>query len=164
MGEKTKRLPALLKAADIAAMPVHTHQHSINRNAVRISRSLGDATGLKSMGIHLVTVPPGRDSTEYHVHHQDEEWLYILSGRGIAEIGDEKHEIGAGDFMGLAAGGEPHSMSNPFDEDLVYLMGGNRWPFDVADYPRKRKRRYRVDGVNTAVEWDSLTPPPDAKK
>lgn len=45
-----------------------------------LKKSAIDATGLKSMGIHLITVEPGRDSTEHHFHHFEEEAIYVLSG------------------------------------------------------------------------------------
>jgi len=35
-------------------------------------------------------------------------------------------------------------------------VGGNRLPFDVCDYPRLRKRRYRIDGEGEYVDWDKL--------
>jgi len=47
-----------------------------------------------------------------------------LSGRGIAEIGDEEVEVGPGDFMGFATPSSAHHLRNRFDVDLVYLMGG----------------------------------------
>ena len=98
----------------------------------------------------------GRTSSVHHFHHHDEEWVYILSGHGVAEIGDGKLDVGAGDFMGFVAGSLPHSLVNPNAEDLVYLVGGNRLPFDVCDYPRVRMRRYRTNGVNEYVSWDAL--------
>jgi uncharacterized cupin superfamily protein len=80
----------------------------------------------------------------------------VLSGRGIANIGDAQHDIGAGDFMGFSAGSAPHNLHNPHAEDLVYLVGGNRWPFDVCDYPRVGKRRYRFNGKSVFVDADVL--------
>lgn len=150
----------LLKANQIAAQSEQVFVHKLNPQAVRHTRSLGDLTGLVSLGVHLVRLVPGRESTEFHFHVHDEEWIYILSGRGMAEIGDKKFEVGAGDFMGFAAGSLPHAMSNPFEVDLVYLVGGNRLPFDICDYPRLRKRRYRVNGKNEFVDWDSPDKPP----
>jgi uncharacterized cupin superfamily protein len=88
-----------------------------------------------------------------------EEWVYILSGRGMAEIGSERVEVGAGDFMGFVAGSLPHAMANPFGDELVYLVGGNRLPFDICEYPRLRKRRYRVNGKNEFVDWDGTEKP-----
>ena len=83
--------------------------------------------------------------------------MYILNGSGIAEIGGKKYKIGAGDFMGFTAPSLPHAMRNPHKTDLVYLVGGNRWPLDVCDYPRIKKRRYRMNGDNTYLDLAALT-------
>lgn len=133
----------LLTAAAIAALPESTFVHPLNPRAIRHGRSLGDAVGFEHIGVHLVRVEPGHDSTQYHVHQAEEEFIYILSGRGLAEIGDETVEVGPGDFMGFAVGGLAHSLSNPFTEDLVYLVGGMRLEFDICDYPRVNTRMYR---------------------
>ncbi|MBD2231611.1 cupin domain-containing protein [Phormidium tenue] len=133
----------LMTAAAIAALPESTFVHPLNPRAIRHGRSLGDAVGFEHIGVHLVRVEPGHDSTQYHVHQAEEEFIYILSGRGLAEIGDETVEVGPGDFMGFAAGGLAHSLSNPFTEDLVYLVGGMRLEFDICDYPKVNTRLYR---------------------
>jgi uncharacterized cupin superfamily protein len=156
MSSTAPRAPALLKADEVTALPEKRFVHQLNPGAVRLTRSLGDATGLTSLGVHLVRLTPGRESTEYHFHHQDEEWIYILSGRGMTVIGDEETAVGPGDFMGFVAGSAPHTLKNPHAEDLVYLVGGNRLPFDVCDYPRLKKRRYRVNGEAEYVDWDKL--------
>ena len=150
----TGRPRPLLKAAHIDAMPEHARVHALDSAVVRHSRSLGDAVGLKTLGVHLVRLRPGQVSTVYHFHHHDEEWIYVLSGRGIAEIGEHTLEVGPGDFMGFVPRSDPHLLRNPNQELLVYLVGGNRLPFDVCDYPRLKKRRYRIDGKNEYVSWD----------
>ncbi len=152
-----KKTPALHTAAAIRRMKQEKFVHFLNPGAIRYTRSLGDAAGLKTIGVHLVRLKQGDASTEYHFHHQDEEWVYILSGRGIAEIGGRKHKIGAGDFMGFTAPSEPHGMTNPYKADLVYLVGGNRYALDVCDYPRIGKRRYRMNGDNDYLDMRSLT-------
>lgn len=154
----SNRKPALLKAQSIKRLKENKFTHALNHKAVRYTRSLGDATGLSTIGVHLVRVKPGDDSTVFHFHHQDEEWVYILSGRGVAEIGNQKIEVGAGDFMGFVAGSEPHGMHNPYRVDLVYLVGGNRCPLDVCDYPKLGKRRYRMNGDNQYVDLAALSP------
>jgi uncharacterized cupin superfamily protein len=146
----------LLSAERIKALPENRFVHPLDAGAVRYTRSLGDATGLASLGVHLVRLAPGAASTAYHFHHHDEEWIYVLSGRGVAEIGDEKFDVGPGDFMGFIAGSLPHLLTNTHREDFVYLVGGNRLPYDVCDYPRIRKRRYRVNGQNEYVSWDAV--------
>ncbi len=146
----------LLTAAQIAAMPEKAHQHKFNANGVRLTRSIGDAVGMSQAGVHLVRVESGRDSTEYHTHAHDEEWVYILSGRGVADIDGRKTEVGPGDFMGFVAGSVPHGMTNPYPEDLVYLVGGTRHAYDVVDYPRSGIRSYKYDGRRDDVKTEKL--------
>ena len=146
----------LLTAAAVETLEARRHVHQFNDNAVRHTRSLGDLVGMSKLGVHLVRLEPGHDSTQLHFHHQDEEFLYILEGRGIATLGDDKREVGPGDFMGFTAPSVPHMLTNPFDVDLVYLMCGQRNAIDVCDYPSIRKRMYRIDGTKEAVEWENL--------
>jgi uncharacterized cupin superfamily protein len=149
---RTPRL--LLRRAEIEALAEHRHVHQFNDAAVRLTRTLGTVAGLERIGIHLVRLPPGCDSTQFHTHSADEEFLYILDGRAVAEIGDGAWEVGPGDFIGFPAPGPAHNLRNDFDEDCTYLVGGERNPLDVVDYPRirrtmlKRPRRY--------VDWDDL--------
>ena len=146
----------LLRAEAIAEMEQDIRIHQFNNNAVRHTRSLGDLLGLETLGVHLVRVESGKESTQFHSHHIDEEFLYILSGRGIAEIGEESFEVGPGDFMGFTANSLPHTLVNPYAEDLTYLMAGNRNSIDVCDYPRIRRRMYRTNGKKEFVDLDSL--------
>ena len=110
-------------------------------------RSLGDAAGLQRLGFHLLRVPPGKESFVYHSHYTEEEFIYILEGRGIAEIGDEEFEVGPGDFLGFPTPSVGHHLKNPFAEELVYLSGGERNRSEIADFPRAGKRLVRV-GMN----------------
>jgi len=146
----------LLRAAEIAEMQQDTRIHQFNNNAVRHTRALGDLLGLESLCVHLVRVEPGRESTQFHSHQVDEEFIYILSGQGIAEIGEETFEVGPGDFMGFIAHSLPHTLTNPYAEDLTYLMAGNRNSIDICDYPRIRRRMYRTNGKKEFVDWDSI--------
>ncbi len=126
----------LLTAAQIEQAPeIHVRQ-PFNPNSEVHLRSLGQATGLARQQIAIGRVPPGRESFCYHFHTRDEEFLYIISGRGRAEIGEEMFEVGPGDFMGFTAPSPGHHLLNPYQEDLVYLMGGERSPLEVARFPR----------------------------
>jgi uncharacterized cupin superfamily protein len=58
-------------------------------------------------------MPPGKESFVYHSHHREEEWIYVLSGRGVAEIDGEEFEVGAGDFMGFPARKSPTISATP---------------------------------------------------
>lgn len=140
----------LLKATEIDAMEPQRSVHPLNERAVRLKRSLSEMTGLSQFGFHLVTLQPGYESTEYHRHLYEEECIYILSGKGEAIIGDQVHEVGAGDFMGFARGGAAHTLSNTGHIPLVLIVAGQRLEHDVCDYPRKGKRLYAA-GANKVI-------------
>jgi len=140
----------LLTAEDIAAMAGLAKTHFQNPNAQRINKSLGDLTGLTGLGIHLIEVKPGFETTEFHVHYQEDEAVYILDGSGEAEIGDERIPVKAGDFLGYRKGGLAHTIHNTGSEILRCLVIGQRLDVDVADYPRKAQRIYRPKGM----DWD----------
>ena len=152
----TTRHP-LLRKKDIEALPEEARPHPLDSSLVRHTRSLGDAVGLTRMGVHLVRLRKGATSSVYHRHYQDEEWVYVLSGRAVADIGGEKHEVGPGDFMGFPGGSPAHNLHNPHDEEFVYLVAGDHSQFDICDYPRHGKRRYRIDGKNVYVDADVVS-------
>lgn len=146
--------PYLVKASKIQELPEQRFQHSLNANAVRHTKSIGDWVGLERLGVHLVRVEPGQDTTQFHYHHQEEEFIYILSGQGITTIGEAEYKVGPGDFMGFTAPSQPHSLSNPFDQDLVYLMGGERCSVDICDYPKLQQRLIRNGEDRQLYHWD----------
>jgi uncharacterized cupin superfamily protein len=131
-------------AGAVATSPVVGH--FLNPEARRRTMSLGDAAGLRGIGVHLTILAPGDTSTEQHVHTRGEEFIYIVSGRGTVLLDSERHAVQAGDFLGFPAGGPAHGMLNTGSEDLVYLVGGDRPDFDVVDYPRLGKRLYLYQG------------------
>lgn len=155
--------PHLLTAEQIAALAETESQHQFNANAIRYSRALSDATGMQRLGVHLVRLESGRDSTQHHYHDNDEEFIYVISGRGEARIGDEIRPVQAGDFMGFACGSAPHSLHNPHNEDLVYLMGGERNGNDVVHYPDIRKSLIKTAGQRLSANWEDLQPHPPKK-
>jgi len=105
--------------------------------------------GLKRTGVNLGRIPAGKESFVYHLHHAEEEWVYIISGRGIAEIDGSEYEVSPGDFMGFPTPSVAHHLRNPFSEDLVYLMGGENRDMEVADFPKLGKRMIRrIDGID----------------
>ncbi|MGH1369116.1 MAG: cupin domain-containing protein [Maritimibacter sp.] len=137
----------LLTQEDINAMQGLAKTHFLNPNAIRINKSLGDATGLTGLGIHLIEVATGHETTEHHLHHHEDEAVYVISGRATAYIGETETNIGPGDFIGYRKGGLAHSITNTGDETLRLLVIGERLAHDVGDYPRQEKRIYRQKGL-----------------
>ena len=113
--------------------------------------------GLKNIGFHLITVLPGRDSTEYHKHYYEEECIYVLSGIGVANIDGTRYNIAAGDFLGFPRGEVAHALSNNGTEPLVCLVAGQRLDQDVCDYPNVGKRLYINSGERNLVDFNNIT-------
>ncbi len=132
----------VLHAAEIEEQ-AEGFSHPWNPNSLMTGTRMSRLTGLQRVGVSKVTVPAGKESFIYHSHQCEEEWIYILSGKGIARINDKEYEVTAGDFMGFPTPAIAHHLTNPFDEDLVYLMGGESNYVEIADFPDIGKRMVR---------------------
>ncbi len=137
----------IVTAEEIAAMEGLRKAHFLNPDAQRANKSLGDLTGLTGLGFHVIEVEPGYASTEHHVHHFEDECVYILAGTATAYVGDEEFQVKAGDFIGYRKGGLPHALKNTGSETLRCIVAGQRLAHDVGDYPRLGKRLYRNEGM-----------------
>jgi len=139
----------LVRASDRAAIREESQKHPLNPDSEIHGWSLSELTGLVRLGVHLIRIPPGKESFVYHSHRLEEEWLFALSGRAVAEVSDRMIELGPGDFLGFATPSVAHHLRNPYAEDFVYLTGGERREMEVADFPRLGKRLVRVGGEAT---------------
>jgi uncharacterized cupin superfamily protein len=148
----------LIRANEVKELQERTISHPLNPNSELCGVSLSDQVGMQRVGFHLVRIPPGKESFIYHSHQFEEEFIYVLSGRGIAEIDDEEFEVGVGDFMGFPTPSVAHHLRNPFNEDLVYLMGGERREIEIADFPRLKKRLFVKGKEAQVADWDDLKP------
>lgn len=142
----------IIRKSDIDEMEGLAKTHFLNDNAKRINKSLGDQVGLTQLGFHIIEIQPGFDSTEYHVHHGEDECTYVLSGTGTVTIDDADEAIGPGDFIGYPAGGSPHTMKNTGTEVLRCIVVGQRLSAELVEYPRLGKRLYRHAGGADLVD------------
>lgn len=139
--------------------------HFLNENAQRVNKSLGDLTGLSQIGFHIIEVQPGKETTEFHRHYHEEECVYVLAGNAEAQIGEERYQVSAGDFIGYRAGGAAHSLKNIGSELLRCIVVGQRSEHDVADYPKLKKRIYRHKDLPwNLVDIDTIEVPIAGKK
>ncbi|HEV7732536.1 MAG TPA: cupin domain-containing protein [Candidatus Binatia bacterium] len=152
----TDRSPLLLHAADIAASDEMTFRHPLNPASEIHLRMISGVVGLQRVVLTIGRVPPGRESFVYHSHQHEEEFVFILGGRGLLEIDGTEHEVGPGDFAGFPTPSAAHQLRNPFDTDLVYLMGGERREMEVADFPRLGKRLVRSGSEMQVVDTADL--------
>ena len=89
--------------------------------------------------MRLVEIAAGGRSTVLHTHDRTDEWVFILAGRAVAQVGEAEFEVGSDDFIGYPAGGPAHLLTAL--EPLMYLVGGQVDASDVVTYPLQRKRR-----------------------
>ncbi|MEQ8963557.1 MAG: cupin domain-containing protein [Coleofasciculus sp. C2-GNP5-27] len=132
----------ILQAKQIADS-MQTFSHPWNPNSEISGTYLGRTVGLKRTGVNFARIAPGKESFVYHSHYREEEWIYILSGKGIAEIDGDEFEVVSGDFMGFPTPSVAHHLRNTGDEDLVYLMGGENLDIEIAEFPKLGKRMLR---------------------
>jgi len=146
----------LITSAAIGEMPWQAKTHLLNPNAVRLAKSLGEASGLTQLGFHLMTVMPGHEYSEYHRHLYEEQCFYIVSGCGEAIIDEQRYPIGPGDFLGFPRNGFAHTMWNSGTEPLVFLAARTMLEQDVCDYPRRNKRLYMTGPEEALVDFSDV--------
>jgi uncharacterized cupin superfamily protein len=146
----SRRKAVVVPAAEVVRAEVPYVQR-LNPRCRFYGTPLAVQAGLARTGVARGRIPPGGESFAYHAHLREEEWIYILAGRARARIDGELIELVPGDFVGFPAPQVPHLLTNPYDEDCVYLMGGERTgAVDILDYPDLGKRYALVRGENTA--------------
>jgi uncharacterized cupin superfamily protein len=137
--------PYLVHAAAIKAEE-RTFSHPWNAKSELTGTHLSRLTGLQRSGVSIVRIAPGKESFAYHSHTTEEEWLYIMSGSGQAEIDGKTYAVGPGDFMGFPTPGVAHHLVNTGNEMLVYLMGGENKAVEIAEFPKLGKLMVRRKG------------------
>ncbi len=151
------KLKPLWRAGEIAPT-LRPFTQRLNPNSLFRAAALSRLAGMSRAHVSLVRLPPGKDSFAYHAHLLEEEWIYILSGRAIAEIDGKSTEVTAGDFMGFATPSVPHLLRNTFEEECSYLMGGEDKAIDVLTYPKDDKR-YLLMQTEKGTEFYELGEP-----
>ncbi len=149
--------PKVLWKPDEILGRARAYEQQLNPDSRFVGTSLSRLAGLRRVQVSLARIPPGKDSFAYHAHLLEEEWMYVVSGQGIAEVDGIEQSIGPGDFLGFAAPGVPHLVKNRGSEELVYLMGGEDHPLDVLDYPKLGKR-YLLARTPSGTDFIELGP------
>ncbi|WP_135821582.1 cupin domain-containing protein [Halostella litorea] len=81
--------------------------------------STPEVTGGERFSAGVVRLEPGKGH-ERHTHPDSDEILYVISGTGEQELGDERREITAGELVFVPEGVE-HGTENTGWEPLVLL-------------------------------------------
>ncbi|MBD1997878.1 cupin domain-containing protein [Leptolyngbya sp. FACHB-541] len=153
----TDQHPLLLQSKQIVEN-LQNFSHPWNPNSELAGMQLGKTVGLQRTGVNFIKVPPGKESFIYHSHHREEEWIYVLSGDGVAEIDGSEFEVSAGDFMGFPTPSVAHHLRNTGTQDLVYLAGGENLDVEIAEFPRLGKRMIRREEAVEIYDFSDAKP------
>jgi uncharacterized cupin superfamily protein len=124
-----------------------------------VRQRLGDAGGISQFGVNLLRLPPGAWSAQRHWHSDEDEFVWVLSGKVMLIADEGEHVLRAGDCAAFPKG-QPngHHLVNKSDETAVVLEVGMRSAVDVCDYP---DIDLRIDGrVGHYTRKDGTPYPP----
>jgi len=127
----------------------HHLRHPMQENAEVFWVSLSDRASMTRAHLNVARIPPGKSAFPLHSHAIQEEFVFILSGAGVARIADKEFEVGAGDYLGYPTDGTPHDIRNTGEEDMICLMGGERSVTEVATFPELGKVAVQGQGGMT---------------
>ncbi|MCA9654893.1 MAG: cupin domain-containing protein [Myxococcales bacterium] len=152
------RSPHLVRTHELDPATALHVSHPFNERSELFMQRLSDPAGLSHLGVSLARVPPGKESFALHRHTIQEEWIYVVSGRGHVRLDDQELPVEPGDFLGFPASGPAHLVRNTStDEDLVYLQGGDRRTGDRGHFPELGKVSYQHDEGHMAfVDEDQV--------
>jgi len=101
---------------------------------------VGAAIGAKKLGYSFFTVPPGKAAFPFHLHHTNEEMIYIFEGEGILRLGKDEVRVSSGAFIAFPPGPDyPHQLINTSNRDLRYLCVSTMEYPEIAEYPDSNK-------------------------
>jgi len=96
-----------------------------------------NSIGAENMAVGLGKFKSGQKCAP-HKHNDSEEAYYILKGKGVVKVNEEKYEVSEGNVV-FVPKGFTHQIMNDGEEDLVFI-----WimapPGDVPETIRSFKR------------------------
>jgi uncharacterized cupin superfamily protein len=134
-----------------------------SRFAIRYRHLTSAAVGENyHVGFAIEELGPGKQSVPAHYHMLEEEHLFILEGGLTLRLGDETHEMKAGDYACFPAGQRAgHCLINNTSKVCRYIIVGEHNPNEVVVYTDSNKvlvrslgRREIYDRAATRDYWD----------
>lgn len=121
---------AVIHEDDVAWQDEEHGGHAFRR------RSLGRAAGARDLGCSLYELEPGRADFPFHLHHGNEEAVYVLSGTGVVETDDGEVPLRPGSYAAFPAG-TGHRVRNDGGDPLRFLCVSTMRHPDVTEYPHQ---------------------------
>lgn len=108
----------------------------------------------------------GRFGPPRHVHHEQDEWFYVISGVVVLEVGDQKYRLLPGDSV-LAPRGVPHVWAQVTPEGgrllIAFQPAGKMESFfaelgKLGDFPPPAQARELFERHGMTIAGPPLTP------
>ncbi len=122
-----------------------------------IGSPVGKKLGLKKIGIHIETVPPGRRTSWPHAESEEEEFAYVIKGNPQVWLNGFVYDLNDGDFVALPAGtGIAHTFINNTKSDVVLLVGGDsKIASNKIFYPMHPERNKEMRSIGKL--WENIS-------
>ena len=116
--------------------------------AGRTRQRLGNAGGITDFGVNLMTLPPGKWSSQRHWHSHEDEFVHVLEGELTLVEDDGEVLLRAGDCAAFPKGtGNGHHLQNRGAKTAVYLEVGSRHPDDLTTCSDIDLKSHNRDGA-----------------
>ena len=101
---------------------------------------VGAAAGGEKLGATLYEVDPGGRVSPLHIHHANEEMLFVVSGRPTLRTGDGERELEEGEVVAFPSGRRgAHQVLNRSDAPARVLIASTMIYPEVAEHPDSGK-------------------------
>ena len=116
------------------------------------AKRLAAAAGNQKLGASYFKVPSGKTAVPFHAHHNSEEAIFVLEGKGTLRLGDARIPVRAGDWIAIPAGeAHAHQLIADQGETLAYLCVSTQHEVDVITYPDSGKLMAAVTKTEGAL-------------
>jgi uncharacterized cupin superfamily protein len=101
---------------------------------------VGAGAGGEKLGATLYEVDPGGRVSPLHIHHANEEMLFVVSGRPTLRTLDGERELAVGEVVSFLSGRRgAHQVLNRSDEPARVLIVSTMIYPEVAEHPDSQK-------------------------
>lgn len=101
---------------DWSTEPVLLSEHDSRRRIYLASTGLWGTEAVKG---EMITYPPGASGAPHH-HEGAEHFQFLLSGAGVAHLGEDTVDLRTGDLL-YNLENEIHAFENPHETDMVFV-------------------------------------------
>lgn len=134
--------PSLIRSAEEGDL------YLIGRRKERVVIKVGKQThGTETVSLLTAEIEPG-DAIPVHIHSNEEEFIFLHSGKGRFTLGDTQYDVAAGSYL-LVPRGTWHGLHNTGDQTILMVFGYT--PAGFEDY-------FRAIGDQPGNDPKNLTP------